>query len=299
MQTEPIDRAFTVGFPLFDRVLFHVGGTPITVAMIVLAGIVVLSTWVVSRLLRRAVQRALRLRGVSDEGTIAAARRLVHYAVVLLGLLLALRALGIDLSTLFAAGAVFALGLSFALQNIMQNFVSGVILLLERSIKPGDVLEVEGRFMKVRRMGIRTTVARTLDDEEIIVPNSTIVQSTVKNYTLADSVHRLRVAVGVVYGSDMMLVKRVLEATAQAVPWRVQDREPLVFLLEFGDSAVLWEVSVWIDDPWRSRRARGALHEAIWSAFQEHRITIAFPQLDVHLDPRVEQSLRALLPAGS
>jgi len=297
MQSEPLESTF-VHFPFLERVLFHVRDTPVTVASIALAMIIVLLTWLTSRLLRRTVERAFRLRGITDEGTIAVGRRLVHYAVALIGALLALRALGIDLSTLFAAGAVFALGLGFALQNITQNFVSGVILLLERSIKPGDVLEVEGNFMQVRRMGIRTTVARTLDEEEVIVPNSTIVQSTVKNYTLADSVHRLRVTVGVSYASDMALVRRVLEETARAIPWRIADREPLAILVEFGNSAVVWEVSVWIDHPWQSRRARGALHEAIWNAFLEHEITIAFPQVDVHFDRRIERSLEALLPVS-
>jgi small-conductance mechanosensitive channel len=293
MQLDPIDKAL-VHFPFLDRVLFHVGETPVTVASVALAAVVLGLTWLTSRLLRRGVQRALQLRGISDEGSIAAARRLAHYAVGLVGLLLALRALGVDLSTLFAAGAVFALGIGFALQNITQNFVSGVILLLERSITPGDVLEVEGQFMKVHRMGIRTTVATTLDDEEIIVPNATIVQSTVKNFTLADTAYRLRATVGVAYESDMALVRKVLESTARDVSWRIQDREPLVTLLEFGSSAVNWEVSVWIDDPWRARRARGTLHEQIWKAFRDAGIRIAFPQMDVHLDRGVERSLAAM-----
>ena len=119
------------------------------------------------------------------------------------------------LEALFAAGAVFAIGLGFAMQNIVQNFVSGVILLAERTIKPGDVLQVDGRFVKVRHMGIRSTICRTLDEEEIIVPNATIVQSTVTNYTLQDSLFRLRCTVGVVYGSDMVLVKNTLQRAAQ------------------------------------------------------------------------------------
>jgi len=273
-----------VDFPLLDRVLFHVGDTPVTIASLSLAIVIVVVTWLLSRFGRRAVERALRYRGVSDEGTVAAATRLTHYAVALVGTLIALRAVGLDLSTLFAAGAVFAIGLGFAVQNIAQNFVAGIILLLERSIKSGDVLEIDGQFVRVMSLGFRTTVARTLDDEVIIVPNATIVQSTVKSYTLGDSVYRLRSQVGVTYGSDMALVKQVLEEAARAATIRMVNRDPLVILREFGDSAVIWEVSIWIDDPWRSRRLKGALLEAIWAAFKEHGITIAFPQLDVHFD---------------
>jgi small-conductance mechanosensitive channel len=219
-------------------------------------------------------------------------RRLLHYAILATGFAIALQTVGINLAALFAAGAFLAIGLGFAMQNIMQNFVSGVILLTERSIKPGDVLHVEGRFVRVQKLGIRATVARSLDEEEIIIPNSTIVQSSVINYTLRDSLYRLRVTVGVVYGSDMRRVRETLERVASAIEWRVKDREPVVFLLEFGDSSVNWEVSVWIDNPWRVRRLRSDLSEAIWWALQEAGIVIAFPQLDVHFDSPVVEALR-------
>jgi len=286
-----LDSPLAAEVPLLGRVLFEVGGTPITVGRLIAAAVVIVLTFSLSRLLQRGLARGLKLRGVTNEGTIGASRRLTHYAMVVLGVALAMRAVGVDLSALFAAGAVFALGLSFAMQNIAQNFVSGMILLLERSIKPGDVLEVEGRVVRVREMGIRATYARTLDDEEIIVPNSTIVQSTVKSYTLRDSVYRLRALVGVTYGSDMALVRRVLETTAAAFPHRLPARDALILMSEFADSSVVWEISVWIDDPWRMRRMRSALQESIWWAFREHGITIAFPQLDVHFDRDVVKLL--------
>jgi len=102
------------------------------------------------------------------------------------------------------------------MQNIMQNFVSGVILLTERTIKPGDVLQVDQRFVRVQNMGIRATIARTLDEEEIIIPNCAIVQANVTNYTLKDSLYRLRCTVGVVYSADMRAVREVLEKTARS-----------------------------------------------------------------------------------
>lgn len=277
--------------PLLDQVVFEFGGTPITLERVIAAIAILALAWLLSVVVRRGLTRGMRSRGVTSEGTLAATNRLMHYAVVIVGFGLALKALGVDISTLFAAGAVFALGLSFAMQNIAQNFVSGVILLLERSIKPGDVLEVEGRIVKVREMGIRATYARTLDDEVIIVPNSTIVQSTVKSFTLRDSHYRLRTRIGVSFDSDMALVRKTLEGTAAAFQPRVRELEPLVILLEIGESSVVWEVSVWIDDPWRMRRLRSGLQEAIWSAFRAQRITIAFRQLDVHLDANALEAL--------
>jgi small-conductance mechanosensitive channel len=271
--------------------LFTVGGTSVGVARLATAALIAVVTLTVSWALQRAVVRLLALRGITREGTVGVTRRLTHYFVLAVGFGIVLEVLGIDLSTLFAAGAIFAIGLSFAVQNIAQNFVSGVILLIERSIKPGDVLEVEGRFVRVREMGIRATIGQTLDDEEIIIPNAVIVQSTVKNYTLRDSICRLRAGVGVVYSSDMALVRSTLEAVAGRMDWRNRDKEPVVLMTEFGDSAVIFEISLWIDDPWLMRRSKSELNEAIWWAFKERGIVIAFPQLDVHVDRDLLQAI--------
>jgi potassium-dependent mechanosensitive channel len=283
---------------LLDRTLFTIGSQPVTVATLVAVLAIGVVTVAMSWFFQSTLARLLSAVGVVREGSIGAARRLVHYAVLATGFAVALDTLGLDLSTFFAAGAIFAVGLGFAMQNIAQNFVSGVILLLERTIKPGDVLEVEGRFVRVRDMGIRTTIAWTLDDEEIIIPNAAIVQSTVKNYTLRDSSYRLRATVGVVYASDMALVRRTLERVAGEMDWRDPDKEPLVLMTEFADSAVQFEVSVWIDDPWQLRRAKSQLHEAIWWAFKDAGIVIAFPQLDVHFDPEVSRGLAATRDGG-
>ena len=211
-----------------------------------------------------------------------------------MGIAVALHTVGINLTALFAAGALFAVALGFAMQNITQNFASGVILLVERSIKPGDILKVEGKLVKVIRMGIRATVSRTLDDEEIIIPNAVLVQNSVTNYTLKDKLYRLRAMVGVVYWSDMALVRETLEKVARQIPWRVENLDPRILLRQFGSSSVDYEVSVWIDDPWRLQLRLSELHEAIWWALKEAGITIAFPQVDVHLDPPVMRSLEGL-----
>ena len=274
--------------------LFSIGDTPINLEKLIVFGLLVGLTLLVSRLLERAVVKAFKLRGVVDEGSVGVAKRLLHYVVLAVGLLAALESIGINLGALFAAGAVFAIGIGFAMQNIVQNFVSGIILLVERTIKPGDVLEIEGRLVKVRSMAIRATIARTLDDEDIIIPNTSIVQATVKNYTLQDNLYRLRGQVGVIYGSDMALVREGLEGAMAALDWRCAEREPVVLLTEFADSSVNFEVSVWIDDPWRIKKARSDLNEAIWWALKQAGIVIAFPQVDVHFDPEVTRSLQGL-----
>lgn len=274
---------------LFDTPLFDIAGTPITLMTLVLfAGIVLLTLWM-SHLAQRGTTRALRLRGVTDVGTTGVAARLASYAVLLLGFGVALQTVGVNLGALFAAGAFFAVALGFAMQNVAQNFVSGIILLTERTIKPGDILEVEGRVVRVTHMGLRATVARSRDEEDLIIPNGTLVQNTVTNYTLRDSTYRMTTSVGVSYGSDVDAVVAALTRAAESLPSRLSSHDPRVLFTDFGDSALLFDVQVWVEDPWRARVLRSELNTAIWWTLKEAGIAIPFPQRDVHIIPPREQ----------
>jgi len=271
--------------------LFTLQGQAVTLMDVLTFGLFVFVTLLISRLLRRGAQRTLEARGVQDPGTHAIARKLIHFSVLAIGLGTAVTNLGFNLSAIFAAFAVLGVGLGFAFQNVAQNFISGLLLLFERSIKPGDILEVEGRVVRVEDLRVRSTVARTRYDEQLIIPNSTLAQGTVTNFTMADSIYRISLDVGVTYDSDMRVVRSALERAAQDVPWRYSGHETQVLMTGFGDSSVNFEVSVWIDDPWRSRRALSDLHEAVWWALKEEAIVIAFPQLDVHFDGALHERL--------
>jgi len=283
---------------LLNVPILRVSGTEITLFTLILAVVILIIGHRLARVFEKGVIRLFRARGVTDEGSAAVPARLVHYLTLLLGVALALNALGINLTALFAAGALFAVGIGFALQNVMENFVSGIILLLERSIKPGDVIELENRIVQVVRMGIRSTLARTLDDEDLIVPNSLIVRSTVKNITFRDNLYRLRGTVGVSYRSDLSLVEKTLREAAEALPWRIREQPARILLRGFGDSSVNFEVSVWTDEPWKRQQQRSQLHRAIWDGLHAAGIVIAFPQMDVHFDEEVVRSLEGTRRAG-
>lgn len=271
--------------------LFTIGSTSITAMTAIVCLLVVLAAWMISILIQRANSRFLGSRGFTDEGSIRATNRLAHYTIMTLGVGVALHTLGVNLAALFTAGAFFAVALGFAMQNVTENFVSGIILLAERTIKPGDIVVVNDEMVRVTHMGIRATVARTLDDDDIIIPNATLVSSAVTNRTLRDPEYRLRAMVGVEYASDMTLVRKVLEDTAREVDWRDPSRDPVVLLRDFGASSVDWEVSVWIANPFQESRRLSQLREAIWFALLDANVTIAFPQMDVHLDPPVVEAL--------
>jgi small-conductance mechanosensitive channel len=268
--------------------LFAVRTTEVTVGSLIIFLLVVLATYMLARLSRRGIQRFFEKKELRAQANSEILQRITQYLVMLAGIVAGLQVIGIDLSTLFAAGAIFAVGFGFAMQNITQNFVSGVILLVERTIKQSDVLEIEGQVVKVVKMGIRSTVVRTRNEEEIIVPNSILVQGMVKNYTLSDASFLVSATVGVTYGSDMAKVREVLEETAKRIPWRDQSEEPRVLMSEFADSSVVFKVFVWSNEPWIARRLVSELNEAIWWALKEAGIVIAFPQLDVHFDPQIE-----------
>jgi len=274
--------------------LFSLAGTEVTSFSLATFLLILLVTLVVSRMVKRAADRTVGERFTKNKGTRAAISRLIHYVILLIGLSVALQIVGINMSALFAAGALFAVAIGFAMQHVVQNFVSGVILLVERTIKPGDILEVEGMVVKVMEMGIRTTVVRTWRDEELIMPNSVLSQSIVKNYTMHDEHYRIGVTVGVTYGSDMNLVKQVLGDTASAMQWRMPEPPPRIMLIEFGSSSVDFGVYLSVNDPWMQRVYMAELREAIWFAFKDAGITIAFPQLDVHFDPPIEDSMRRI-----
>ncbi|MDF1565711.1 MAG: mechanosensitive ion channel [Deltaproteobacteria bacterium] len=280
--------------------LFSFGGTQVTARSLGWLIIAIVVSWLISKLVQRAMGRAFRRQGVIGEGSMAAAARLVHYTVMVVGTSIGLEWIGVDLAALFAAGAVFAVAIGFAMQNLVQNFVSGIILLAERVIKPGDALELEGKLVRVVEPGIRSTIVRSADDEEIIVPNGNLVQGTVVNLTMRDSRLRVRGAVGVAYASDLDQVRAALDRAARTIEGRVKELEPVVFLTGFGSSSVDFEVSIWIDDPWFRQAFRSQLLFAIWNALKEDGIVIAFPQVDVHLDPPVAEGLAAgaLRPAS-
>ncbi len=277
-----IDRA--PGY--LDNVLFTVGDSQVTLGRALTGLALFIATFIVARLIGRAINRALQRRGLGEEDSPQVYARTARLTVLLLGTLASLSVAGLDLSALFAAGGLVAVGAGFAMRNVVENFISGIILRVERSLKRGDIIGLDdGRMVRIKDVGIRATIARDRDDQDIVIPNSLLVQTNVVNYTFDDRLYRLHVGVGVTYSSDMDQVRAVLEETAREIPFRTKKRRPRILMTGFGSSSVDWDVSIWTEDPWASRQHSSALHEAIWRSLAKAGIVIAFPQLDVHFDP--------------
>lgn len=271
---------------------------PFTLVDLVTLVSVVGAGWWLSRLLQRGLGRTMTRRG-SDLGVVASMQRLLHYLMMLIALATGLQAAGFDLSALFAASAVFAVGISFGLQNIVKNFVSGIILLVEQSIKPGDILTVDGTLVRVRELGVRATIAVTLDDDAVIIPNSMLIETSVVNHSLGSDVVRARAQVGVHYDSDLDRVRAALERAAQAFRPRELQHDPVVLLTAFGSSSVDFDVSIWVPHAFLRPRTLSKLRHALWDALQAEGVVIAFPQVDVHLDPAAVDALRGARPGAT
>lgn len=246
---------------------------------------------------QRAVGRRMRSHPHTRDGVVESVQRLMHAVLMALFVVGALQALGADLSAVFAASAVFAIGLGFGLQTLTTHFVSGIVLLVERTIKPGDVIQVEGRLVRITELGLRSTTGRTLDDEDVIIPNAKLLDSYVVNYSLHSDVVRARALVGVSYTSDVDEVVRVLQACADGFPLRVSTRDPVVMLRGFGSSSIDFEVSVWLQDAFVREVALSSLRIAMWRALTDAGIVFAFPQLDVHLDAPAVPVVGPAVPA--
>jgi potassium efflux system protein len=246
--------------------------------LIMLAGI-----WL-SRGIQRYLLRRMEQRYPEDKDVINLYCRIARIVVLTIAAGMALHALGFDLTHLFTAGGLLAVAAAFAMKTAAENFVSGLIIRLERAITRGDVLSMaDGRMVKVERVGARATIARSKAEGDLIIPNSELVQNVVSNYTYRDLLYRLETEVGVAYDSDLARVRAVLEQACDNLEWKSTQVPPVVLLDKFGDSSVNYVIRVWIDDPWIARRMRSQLNEAIWWALKDASIVIAFPQLDVHL----------------
>ena len=252
-----------------DTPLFSIGGTEVSGALLMTAAIIVIVTVVLSIGLRRWVVRVFKKKGSTDDDTIKSYGKAAQTLVIVIGVGIALHTIGINMTGLFAAGGIFALGMGFAVKNIAENFISGVMLQMEHTISLGDVIEIKGDMVKVTQMGARATTARTLNDQNMLIPNSTLIQSIVTNYTLRDPQYRLTTQIEVPPSADLGQVRKTLEETVKNLEWRVPDRDPEVLLENPGGKQVTYEVAVWIDDPWTAPERRSDLNEAVWKSLKK------------------------------
>ena len=257
---------------------------PITLTNLVMAVILTAVTFVAARNLPGVLEITILKHLPLDAGARHAFTTLCRYAIVALGIILTFNTLGIRWSSLQWLIAALGVGLGFGLQEIVANFVSGLIVLFERPYRVGDFVTVGAVNGTVTRIRIRATTVRDLDRRELIVPNKNFITGELINWSLSDKILRIIVPVGIAYGSNTALAEELLIKVARRNPEVLGEPEPSALFLGFGDNSLNFELRVFIDDPMKRFIIMHQLHRSIDDEFRRAGIVIAFPQRDVHLD---------------
>ncbi|MEJ6679959.1 MAG: mechanosensitive ion channel [OM182 bacterium] len=211
--------------------------------------------------------------------------KLAQIVIYLVAFLVGLDFVGIDLTTLTVFSGAVGIGLGFGLQKIASNFISGLILLMEKSIEEGDLIELsDGTFGYIRRASARYTLVETFDSKEILVPNEDLITSRVVNWTFSNSSARIEIELGVAYDSDIDLAHDLILAAAREHPRCAIKPEPACFLRSFGDSSVNFILHFWVEDVTLGRwPTQSEVMFSIWRKFKDNGIEIPFPQRDLHI----------------
>jgi len=212
--------------------------------------------------------------------------KFARFLLITIAVLVVLNSIGIDLTALAVFGGALGVGLGFGLQRIASNFVSGFILIFDRSIRPGDVITVGNSFGWVVALRARYVVVRNRDGVETLIPNENLITSEVINWSYSDRNVRVKIPVQVSYGDDPEQAMAIMLEAARSDSRVLQDPAPVCRLMSFGDNGIELELRVWITDPEEGvNNVRSAVNLRIWRGFKERGITIPFPQRDVHLKP--------------
>jgi len=284
-----------------DSWAFELGNLRIsTLDVILIIGVILLVitvAWVATRLSRSLIKRITRF----DSTQKLLAEKLSTVAIWALAFLVGIDLLGIDLTALAFFGGAFGLAIGFGLQKTFGNLISGILLLLDKSIKPGDVISVTDQagnesVGQIRKIGIRAISVITRDQTEHLIPNENLMINQVVNWSYSSKDVRVKAPVGVSYDSDLKLVSKLLYQAVNDVPRVQKTPKPRVNLMGFGDSSVDFELRFWIQDPEEGiANIRSDVYTRIWELFKENEIEIPFPQRDLHI--RTSKQLDEIMEA--
>ena len=282
----PVWRLFATmneSWRYFSQFTIEFGNFNLSMQMLVSAVIAFYLSLQVSWVLQGISEAQVLTRHSVDRGVRDAVKKLIHYGVVLIGFLIALSLLGVSLQHFVVVLGAFGVGIGFGLQDIVNNFLSGLILLFERPIKVGDGVLIDGEYGTVNHIGLRSTVVKNMDEAELIVPNSHMISQKVTNWTLTNRQVRVVVPVGVAYGSDLEKVLEILTDVSAKHPLVLKKPKPSPLFVQFGDSSLDFELRVWISNVDNRPDIKNELLLVIDRRFREEGIEIPFPQQDLHL----------------
>jgi potassium-dependent mechanosensitive channel len=270
--------------------LFTVLGAQITLGRIVLAALWLYVFYIAGWIVVEALRNVILPRTQANSGVANSITTITRYVIVIAGFLVVFATLGVDLTSLALIGTGLTVGIGFGMQQVIANFISGILLLFEQSLRPGDLIEIDNRVGTVQQLNIRSTVIRTVD-AEIIVPNETFLTSQLTTFTKSNMLGRVVVPIGVSYQSNPQQVRQILIDTAVQHEQVLEDPLPVVFFDGFGESSLNFLLVSWVTEPRERLQVRSDLHFMIWEALRAQEIEIPFPQRDLNLRDGWEQFL--------
>ncbi|MGB3608140.1 MAG: mechanosensitive ion channel domain-containing protein [Psychroserpens sp.] len=241
---------------------------------------VIFITTLILRLALRVITRNL---PPDDKGKFNVVYGYFRWLVYLVILLVTLHTVGINVTAVFAASAALLIGIGLALQTLFQDIISGVFILVDQSVHVGDIIEIDGKVGRVEEIKLRTTRAVTIDNKVLVIPNHLYLENSLYNWTQNGFTTRENVEVGVAYGSDVQLVKKLLLQAASTHPAVISEPEPTVVFTNFGDSALEFKVVFTLNDSFKAQFPKSDIRFEIDRLFRENKVTIPFPQRDVHI----------------
>jgi len=267
-----------------DGFAFSFGTSRVSLLLVFKLILTIALFWILALWLARLIEQRLNASVHVSESSRVALAKFSKFFLLALAILVALDAAGVDLTALTVFGGAVGVGIGFGLQRISSNFISGFILLADKSIKPGDVITIGTKFGWVQELRARYIVVRDRDGVETLIPNENLVTSEVINWSYTDKAVRLKLPVQISYGDDPEKAMQIMLECAFASPRVLQEPIPLCRLMQFGDSGIELELRIWIQDPENGLGGvRSEVNLAIWRGFKAAGITIPFPQRDVHI----------------
>ena len=227
-----------------------------------------------------------------DPGRSKATLTLIRYIFVIGGVLAAFSQFELEPAVVAAISGGLSIGVGFGLREILSNFISGFLLLFERSLIPGDVIEMDQQLSTVERLSVRATTVRTLNNEELVIPNQTFLTSSFKTYTGTDRTVRVPVMIQTDCNIDPNHVSELLITTAVQHERVLSDPQPSVFLLEYANNVASFQLNVWLANPLDSPLVQSDVKRFIWEAFGEHNVDLPFPEMDLHFPKRVPVEMK-------
>ncbi|GAA0636345.1 mechanosensitive ion channel [Sphingomonas ursincola] len=267
-----------------DRVGFNLGAKRFSLLWVVTIAITILVLYTAARVVNRIAGHIIGSSDGLDPTQKLLGQKIAGVVVIVLAFFIGIDTLGIDLTALSFFSGAFGLAIGFGLQKTIGNLFAGIILLLDRSIKPGDVIAVGDSFGWVNKIGVRAVSVITRDGKEHLIPNEDLMTTPVENWSYSDRNVRMRIPLGVSYSSDMQLVQELLYRAVDEAPRVLKDPAPRIWMTEFADNSVNWEIRAWIADPEGGMgNIRGDVLMRVWTLFKEHGIEIPFPQRDLYI----------------